>query len=112
MTTRNIIGTFLVVVATACGGGATDKEITAEKPPAATQPADPAPATTPAEVNPDLPAPVAKAAKLASAIESNPEAADQILEDHEMNREDLDTLMYEIAADPELSAAYQAARTG
>lgn len=113
MTIRSIIGTFILLTAVACGGdkgpAKTDGDAkTAEAPAKADDEAD-EPA---AEAEPELPPQVAKAAKLASAIDANPENADSILEDAGMNREDLNTLMFEIAADADLSAAYQQARAG
>ena len=107
------IGTFFILAAVACGGaGDKDTAKQADKAPAA-EAAPEAEAAPDAETaEPEVPAQVAKAAKLADAIEADPESADQILADLEMNREDLDSLMFEIAADPLLSAAYQQARTG
>ena len=111
MTIRTIIGTFILLTAVACGG---DKgPAKDEKKADATAKAEPARADEPAaDAEPELPPQVAKAAKLAMAIDQNPENADAILEDAGMNREDLNTLMFEIAADAEMSAAYQQARAG
>lgn len=53
---------------------------------------------------------VAIAAKVANAIAAEPERADAILEEHELDREKLDDMMFEIAADAELSKAYRDAR--
>jgi len=56
------------------------------------------------------PAWVVELAEVADAIEARPSAADSILAAHEMNRGVLDSLMYEVAGDAELTAAYQGAR--
>ncbi len=53
---------------------------------------------------------VAIAAKVANAIADEPERADAILEENELDREKLDDMMFEIAADAELSKAYREAR--
>ena len=53
---------------------------------------------------------VAEVAAVANAIEAQPAAADSILGAHEMTRMAFDSLLYEIAADPTLTAAYQEAR--
>lgn len=50
------------------------------------------------------------AAKIAVQISRAPEQADAILAKAGMNREDLETLMFEIAKDPQLRKAYNAAR--
>ncbi|GEM_PF-2821863 len=51
------------------------------------------------------------AATVANEIAGNPADADAILAKHDMDREKLDALMYEIARDPELTKAYAQART-
>ena len=56
-----------------------------------------------------LPERVRVAADVAREIESRPDEAEEILAAHEMTAESFEQLMYEIAADPELSRAYQAA---
>lgn len=53
---------------------------------------------------------VAIAAKVANAIAAEPERADAILEENDLDREKLDDMMFEIAADAELSKAYRDAR--
>ena len=53
---------------------------------------------------------VAKAVNIAKEIEADPSKADEILAKHELNREGLDALMYEIARSPELAKSYAAAR--
>ncbi len=49
-------------------------------------------------------------AALANAIERQPAAADSILRANAMRRETFDSLLYEIAADAQLSAAYESRR--
>jgi hypothetical protein len=53
---------------------------------------------------------VVRAVELAEDIESDPEAADDVLARAELDREGLDALMYEIALEPELAAQYRIAR--
>ena len=60
---------------------------------------------------PSAPAWVDSVATVANALEARPSAADSILGAHGMRRARLDSLLYEIAADPALTEAYQAART-
>lgn len=50
------------------------------------------------------------AALLAGEIVAAPERADKILRKHGLDRRKLDTMMFAIAADPELTEAYMAAR--
>lgn len=57
-----------------------------------------------------VPAWVGEVAGVANAIEARPAAADSILDAHEMTRATLDSLLYEVAADPALTAAYREAR--
>ena len=57
-----------------------------------------------------VPAWVGEVAVVANAIEARPSAADSILEAHEMTRATLDSLLYEVAEDPVLTAAYREAR--
>ena len=58
----------------------------------------------------DMDPKVKKAADLANAISAEPDRADEILEEAGVDREELDKMMYEIATDPELAAAYKDAR--
>jgi len=60
----------------------------------------------------ELPDPVSVAIAITGEIESNPERAEEILEEHGMTEEAFDELMYRIAADPALREAYNAARGG
>ena len=69
-----------------------------------------APDTGDEAVTPAAPAWVDSVAAVADAIEARPGAADSILGAHGMRRARLDSLLYEIAADPALTAAYQEAR--
>lgn len=53
---------------------------------------------------------VAKAVNIAKEIEADPSKAEEVLAKHELDREGLDALMYEIARSPELAKSYAAAR--
>lgn len=53
---------------------------------------------------------VERAARIAKAVAANPDGADAVLAQEGLSADELDALMYEIAEDPELSAAYAAAR--
>jgi len=52
---------------------------------------------------------VTRAAEIMKAIEADPDAADEILQSHDMTVEQFEQVMYEISADPALSKAYEAA---
>ena len=52
---------------------------------------------------------VALAAEIARAVETNPDAADEILASHDVTLEQFEEMMYDISADPELTKAYEAA---
>ncbi|MDH3458417.1 MAG: hypothetical protein OER90_16360 [Gemmatimonadota bacterium] len=54
---------------------------------------------------------VGTVARVANAVERTPAAADSILAANDMTRMALDSLLYVIAADPALTAAYEAVRT-
>ncbi|MHB1191877.1 MAG: hypothetical protein ACYC6F_02430 [Longimicrobiales bacterium] len=56
------------------------------------------------------PAWVVGLAEVADAIEALPAAADSVLATHDMTRGVFDSLMYEVASNAELTAAYQEAR--
>lgn len=75
---------------------------------AAAGPGDAAAPATEAEI----PERVQKAAAIARAIQTDPDSTDRILEDHGMTLEELEKLLYEIAADPVLSEAYVRALEG
>lgn len=51
---------------------------------------------------------VDKAAAIARAIQARPENADEILRQHNMTEQQYEDLLYEIAADPAMSEAYNA----
>ena len=51
---------------------------------------------------------VEKAATVARAIRANPDNADQVLRQNGMTEEQYESLMYEIAADPAMSAEFNA----
>ena len=53
-----------------------------------------------------------EAAQIAEAIEKEPKGLTEILEAHGMTPEAFQELLYKIAQDPELTEAYEAARTG
>jgi hypothetical protein len=53
---------------------------------------------------------VSHVAAVADAIEARPIAVDSILQAHDMTRAVFDSLLYEVAADPTLTAAYEEAR--
>jgi hypothetical protein len=53
---------------------------------------------------------VTRAAEISKAIEADPDAAEEILQRYEITVEEFEQLMFEIAADPELSKAFEAAR--
>jgi hypothetical protein len=53
---------------------------------------------------------VAQVAEVARAVTQAPAAVDSILAAHEMTRARFDSLMFEIALDPELTEAFEAAR--
>lgn len=56
------------------------------------------------------PAWVDSVAAVANALEARPEAVDSVLAAHDMRRTRLDSLLYEIAEDPALTAAYREVR--
>ena len=68
----------------------------------------PTPASSAATQNTDR---ARTAAAVANAIAARPSAADSILSAAGMTRDSFQTLMYEIAADSAMSAAYAAAKT-
>ena len=64
----------------------------------------------PEVVQSETPEFVAQVAAITRAITRVPAAVDSILEAHEMTRARFDSLMYEIALDPNLTEAFEAAR--
>lgn len=106
-----IVGLFACSLIVACGGDKKDGD--KGKPAPVAKKGDPKKVADkkpepPAE--PPLDPRVAKAAKLAGEIEAAPEDADAILEKHGLDRDKLDALMYEIAADKDLAEDYKWAR--
>ena len=67
----------------------------------------PAPSGTQA-VSSGQTAKVEKAATVARAIRANPDNAEQVLRQNGMTEEQYESLMYEIAADPAMSAEFNA----
>ena len=67
--------------------------------------------TTPIAATPATSDRARTAASLANAIAANPSAADSILKAGGHTRESFEALMYEIAADSAMSAAYAAAKS-
>jgi hypothetical protein len=53
---------------------------------------------------------VSHLAAVADAIEARPSAVDSILQAHNLTRAVFDSLLYDVAADPTLTAAYEGAR--
>ncbi len=84
-------------------GAATDKPTTA-----ADSAGDPGTEVDSAPIQIDTK--VALAAKVASAIAAEPEKADDILAQNELDRDKLDDLMYEIASNTEMTRQYKLAR--
>ncbi len=108
---------WLALAAAACGGGTVGSDAgepasAAPARAAGAQTAAPAKAAPPPEAAPALPPKVAKAVELSKAISARPEDADAILARAGLDRAGLEALMAEIAADPALSAAYEAALAG
>ena len=64
----------------------------------------------PEVVQSETPEFVAHVAAITRAITQAPAAVDSILEAHEMTRGHFDSLMFEIALDPALTEAFEAAR--
>ena len=93
---RTLLGLIVAAGIVACGD-------TADRPADAEMQGDTAMAAA-------VPTWVADVAAAANAIEAQPAAADSILQAHGMTRVAFDSLLYEIAADPNLTAAYQEAR--
>jgi hypothetical protein len=98
---RVFLGAMIISFGAACG---------AEAP--KTDPAAAPGAPVEAEAAAPLDPRVAKAVEVADAIASAPEDADAILEKHGLDRDKLDAMLFEIARDPALSAAYKTARGG
>lgn len=98
------LGTMLAVLGVAglACGETPDREAGMDAPDTAMAPASADTAAVPAWVE--------DVAAVADAIEQRPGAVDSVLEAHGMTRARFDSLIYVVAADPTLTAAYQAAR--
>lgn len=107
--TKTLTGLFLCASLVACKGGE-DKGGEGKPAPVAKK-SEPKKVEKEAEPEaPPLDPRVAKAAKLADEIEAAPQKADEILDENGLDRDKLDELMYEIAADEKLAAEYKLAR--
>jgi hypothetical protein len=84
---------LLLTMAVACGGSDSG-------------PAGEPEAVAGAEAAKDLPT---RAAEITLAVEADPDSADAILEQHGVTVDEFEEMMFEIAADPELTRAYEAA---
>lgn len=116
----------LTLVLPACGGEARKPDAKPAAPKAATVDTKkleaakpepkPEPSATPGQPAEKAPPPdpsvekIQTAVKVAREISADPEHADDVLARHGLDRDKLDALMFEIAADPELTDAYMAAR--
>jgi hypothetical protein len=98
----------LALALTACGT-AEDKPAKPETAKAEGKAEAKAPEPEPAEELPDI-AKAEQAARLANAIEKDPDAADKLLAAESLSLEDFDTLLFEVAQDPLLAEAYAKAR--
>ena len=98
----------LALALTACDKGKEPAKDGDNKAPTAKAPVD-EPDTDPVDA-PTLDPKVEKAVTLANKISAAPESADSILAEAGMDREAFETLLYEIARDPELSKSYAVAR--
>lgn len=115
---RLLGGLLLAAVLPTCGGAAPDPAPATTRAPLPDAPPEPEPAAIvdPPPPPAEPPANDADAQKIRAAvavardISSDPEHADEVLARHGLDREKLDAMMYEIAADPALTDAYMAAR--
>jgi hypothetical protein len=92
-----LLGIALFVFSLGCAGSEPEPAVEAEPEAGSVTAAEPE----------DL---VTRAAEIAAAIEADPDGAEEILQRHEVTIEEFEQMMFEIAADPELSKAYEAAR--
>lgn len=116
---------LLTVLGVACGTPKQDTPVKEER--IAARPAEPNAVTPPAgaddpgEAAPEEPTEpedefsaydprVAQAARVAVEIEADPTKVETVLASADLDREKLDTLMYEIASNPELTKQYRIAR--
>jgi hypothetical protein len=91
--------TMLALVALAACGDSTDRPVDGDLP--ETEAGAEAPAV------PDW---VTRVAAVANAIEGRPAATDSILAANDMTRDEFESRLYDIAADPALTAVYEGAR--
>lgn len=115
--TRLLGGLLLAALLPTCGGAPQPAPTAAKTPAPAPEPVpEPEPVVEPEPVKPPDPPTEVAATKVKAAvavareISADPEHADEILARHGLDREKLDAMMYEIAADPALTDAYMAAR--
>lgn len=117
---QGIVAVCLAFTSVACGGRerpeAGDEASPASKDPnkptAAPEDTRKTPPADDEETDPlaDLDPQVLRAAEIANSITAAPESADDVLAQADLDREDLDALMYEIAVSPELTSQYRIAR--
>jgi hypothetical protein len=112
MTHRTILAIALCASTNLLLGACAEPTAAKPDPASAAQPgpANSAPSGAPAEPAAPVDPKVAKAIEIADAIEASPTTADAVLERHGLDREGLDALMLEIAANPELAASYREGR--
>ena len=124
--TRILAATLLFTALPACDSGTptpdAKKVVTKAETKPASKPADPkpvvAPVVTPETKPEEKPAAdpadnkIQLAALVAKEISGAPDKADEILNTLNLDRDKLDALMFEIAADPALTKRYMDARSG
>jgi hypothetical protein len=119
--TRTLVPTFALLLSlSACGGDGKESDKKAGKKEGDKQAkvddkdtgkeVEPAEGGEPEADVPALDPKVEKAVTLANALAAEPGRADAILEEAGMDRTSFQTLLYEIAHDPELSKSYAIAR--
>lgn len=117
--TRSLLPTLVLALALPACGGDEDagKKADAKKGDAGKKGGDKqaaadsaGPSDEPAADVPALDPKVEKAVTLANKLAAEPSRADAILEEAGMDRQSFQTLLYEIAHDPELSKSYAVAR--
>lgn len=116
-----VLGLFLLASPLGCDKGsepAKDKTVAAaptpstDDKPEAAKPAPNSEQDAPEEEEPvELSPEVVAAAKVAEDLEKAPSDVDRILAEADLDAEELDALLYEIAADPELTEQYRIARS-
>jgi hypothetical protein len=95
-TNSTLIAAMTLALLAGCSGGGSGTS------------AGPSAAPNSGAVTAGQPSKVDKAASVARAIQASPDRADQILRDNGMTEQQFSDLMYEIAADPAMSAEYSA----